>query len=508
VTRTRTALLVAFLTATAGTTGCLLSSEQAGSSSNWSDAGPPELRHELGHPSQADRDHWPGTFDNKPVLQDFDEDGHDEIVAHSNDTTVYVFDPDTGRQLATLPTNYPPAWHIERILNAPAAGVLEPGQPASIVVANHASFVSVWRYDSAASSEDEFAFEKRWEIRMDQCYDSPSMDAGPVLADLTGDDSLEILVQTEEQGFYALESDGDVLWKHCWGGGNSEPRAGDLDGDGDLEAVFASDAGLISVIDGATGTPAWTFDAKQHVEPGSVTIAPTIADVDGELPREILFTARNATHDVEGEYDRNNMGIFAVHGDRTNGTGDLLWKREPSWANPMSYTELVVEDVDGDGEADVFGMDWNTIGHRPGDWQRLGPAHVFRLNETGHDVWVREIDAWWSNQNIALGDFDADDDYEVLANAPVEDGDGIWRLSAETGEAEGFLSTDPWKVLRVPQPVDVEDDGDMELMVTGRPLDTSLNRGAILLYDLEVPFVAAGPGDPPDPGSRNTTAAG
>lgn len=490
-------LLIAALVLSAAMTGCLLSSEQGGSSSNWSDAGPPELLHELGNPDQADRDHWPGPFDSKPAHHDFDDDGVDEIVAHSDDTFVYVWDSESGREVASLPTNYPPAWHVERILNAPAVGVLEPDQPASIVVANHAAYVSVWQHDPDASGDGELAFDKRWETRMDGCHESPSMDAGPVLADLTGDGALEILVQTEEQGFYAFDSQGELLWEHCWGGGNSEPRAADLSNDGRMEAVFASDAGLISVIDGPTGNPLWTFDAKEHVEPGSVTIAPTIADVDGELPKEILFTARNATHDVEGEYDRNRMGIFAIHGDRANGTSEILWKREPDWANPMSYTELIVEDVDGDGDQDVFGMDWNTIGHRPGNWERLGPANVFRLDDTGQDVWVREVSTWWSNQNIALGDFDGDGGYEVLVNAPVESGDGIWRLSAETGEAEGFLSTDPWKILRVPEPVDVDGDGDMEMMFTVRPLDESQNRGAILLYDLDVSFEAAGPTSSP-----------
>lgn len=495
--RTR-ALFVAAILLASTMTGCLLSSNETGSSSNWSDAGPPELRHELGDPDQADRGDWPGPIDNKPAFHDFDGDGVDEIVAHSNDTTVYVFDADSGEEMATLPTNYPPAWHIERILNAPAAGELEPGQPASIVVANHAAFVSVWQFDPQASDEDGFAFDKRWEQRVDGCTDSPSMDAGPVLADLTGDGGLEILYMTEEQGFGALDGDGEVLWEHCWGGGNAEPRAADLNGDGDREAVFASDAGLVAAFEGASGTPLWTFDASEHVEPGSITIAPTIADLDGETPLEVLFTARNATHDVEGEYDRNRMGIFAIHGNQTNGTSEILWKREPAWANPMSYTELVVEDVDGDGEADVFGMDWNTIGHRPGNWERLGPANVFRLDDTGEDVWVREVNTWWSNQNIQLGDFDGDGIFEVLVNAPVEGGDGVWRLSADNGEAEGFLSVQPWKILRVPQPVDLEDDGDMELMFTVRPTDDSLNRGAILLYDLEVPYEAAGPIPSPD----------
>jgi WD40 repeat protein len=491
------ALVVAVMLVTAAQAGCLLSSDtNDNTSSNWSESGAPELMATLGDPETSGRDEWPGTFDTKPAMHDFDGDGVQEIVGHSNDTDVYVYDARSGEELATLSTRYPPAWHVQRILNSPSAAVMEPGEPPSIVVANHAGYVSVWQFGPEASEDDDFVFHKQWENRMTECSDSPSMDAGPVLADLTSDGTMEILVQTEAEGLFAIEGDGETMWHHCWAGGNSEPVAADLGGDGTMEAIFAADSGFISVFDGASGDTLWTFDAAEHMQPASVTVTPTVAELDGEDPMEILFTARNATHDVEGEYDRNRMGIFAIHGYRSNGTSEIVWLREPTWANPMSYTRLIVEDVDGDGSPEVFGMDWNTIGHRPGNWERLGPAHVFRLNATGGDEWVREIDTWWSNQDISLGDFDGDGDHEVLVNAPVDGNDGLWRLSAADGEAEGFLSIHPWKMLRAPMPSDITGDGTMEIVSTARPADDSLNRGAMLVYDLDVPLAAATPAPP------------
>src|SRR5687767_387626 len=67
-------------------------------------------------------------------------------------------------------------------------------------------------------------------------------------------------------------------------------------------------------------------------------------------------------------------------------------------------------------------IDRNTIGHRPGDWERPGPAHVFRLDRHGEDVWVREIDACWSNQDILVADSDGDGEADVLVNGPGEGG--------------------------------------------------------------------------------------
>ncbi len=494
-------LVMALLTVPAS--GCLLSSEEQAPASNWSGAAHPELVQVLGDPDASGISDWPDPIDNTPDTHDFDGDGVEEIIAHSDDTNVYVFDADSGDALASFSTTYPPAWHVERILNEPVAASLNPGEPASIVVSNHAGYVSVWTYAPQDSEDDELAFHKQWEKRMDGCDESPSMDAGPVLADLTDDGSLEILAQTEEQGFFALEDDGSVLWEHCWAGGNSRPVAADLGEDGTMEAIFASDSGFLSVIDGASGNPLWTFDASQHVRPASVTVAPTIADLDGEAPLEILFTARNATHAEEENYEDNHVTIFAIRGDRSTGESEMIWMRQPEWANPLSYTRLIVEDVDDDGRQDIFGMDWNTMGHRPGNWTQLGPANVFRLDADGEDVWVRQVDSWWSNVDLALADFDGDGTQELLVKAPVQGKDGLWRLDAETGGAEGFLSTSPWKVLRAPEPVDLDGDGSMELVFPVRHTDESLDRGAVLVYEIDVdPDFARDPWHPQNAQAR------
>lgn len=455
----------------------------------------PDVLAGLGDPATSGLDGWTPGFDVAAKAYDLDGDGVDELIAQGSDGKVYVFRALTGRVLAVLPTTTPPAWHVERVLNGVEAGVLRPGEPPSLVVTNHAAYVAAWRYDPAASTADGFAFQRQFDVRADGCYRSPGMDAKAALGDLDGDGTLEIVVQTEETGFFALRADGSTLWQQCWGGGNSAPVIADLDGDARMEVVVGSDSGLLAVLDGASGGPLWTFSARDAgVSPGSISVSPTVADLDGVMPLEVLFTARHAPDEDPATFPDDHFALFAVHRDPLTYQAALLWMRQPSWGNPLSATQLVVHDVDGDGRADILGMDWNTIGHVPGDWERLGPAHVFRLTATGEDVWVREMDTWWSNQDIALADLDGDGRLSVLANGPAGGYDGLWSLSADTGASEGYLPLSGWKVARGPLLLDLRHDGSMQLVLAVKPFEADLERGALVVFDLETPYAAPWPG--------------
>jgi len=447
----------------------------------------------LGDPETSGLDEWPAQFDVAPLAYDLDGDGTDELVAQSNDTMVYVFSAD-GRVLARLPTTYPDDWHIERIQNAAAAGVLRPGERPSLVVTDHAAYVTLWQV--RASGRGHIDFERVWESRMDACFGWPGMDAKPTLADLDGDGSLEILVQTEEVGFFALRADGTELWHQCWAGGNSSPVAADVDGDGRLEVVVGSDAGQLSVLAGDTGQPIWTFNAAAHVRPASISVEPTVADLDGDGESEILFTVRDVPDADPDTWARAHMAIFAVHRNLHTWQPELVWMRQPEWANPLSYTRLVVQDVDGDGAMDIFGMDWNTVGHEPGHWEMLGPAHAFRLDEDGNDVWVRELGTWWSNKDVAIADTDGDGRLEMLANAPAPSGDdSLVALDVETGDTVRHIALPGWLVMRGPIMTDLRHDGTMQVVVPVMPTGGP-PRGAFLLFELDVPYLAPWRGTP------------
>lgn len=460
--------------------GCVTSSVESGEDASI-----------LGDPATSGLDRWPGFFQAGIVDYDIDGDGVKEIIAHSGDRKVYVFDSQTGHALAVLKTHYPPAWYVQQVTNAPSVGVLEPGDPPSIVIGNHASYVSAWRFMPDESTSKRFVFDKTWEVRTDRCYRSPGMDARPVLGDLTGDGRMEILVQTEEMGLFALGSDGSTLWSQCWSGGNGAPVIVDMDGDGDLDTVWASDSGFLSVLEGATGDPLWTFNARDHgIHPASVPVSPTVADLDGDGVLEVLFIARHAPEDDPEKYDDFRMGIFAVHQSPKTWQPEVVWKLQPEWANPISYTQLVVHDVDDDGIPDIFGMDWNTIGHRPGDWERLGPGNAFRLTAEGEVVWVREVDAWWSNKDIAIADMDGDGEQDLVVNGPRAGVDGLWRLDPATGASLGFLGTPGWKLHGGPLFLDLRGDGAMQVAYRATAEGGQEGRGGILLYELDTKYDA------------------
>lgn len=426
---------------------------------------------------------WPAAIDAGVLVHDVDLDGEPEFIVTGKDRLVRVYAAD-GTVRAEIPLRLPPSWHVDNIMNRVVAAELSPNS-TSLVVSTPAGGVQAWTF--MGRDGETFRFEPAWEMRIDGCHRSPGMDATPAVADVDGDGLDELFTQAEQQGLFGIDHDGSVMWKHCWAGGNADAVPADLDHDGDIEVVFAGDNGFLAVLDGQTGAPQWTFDARDEaygIFPASIPVAPTIADLDGEGALEVLFTARHAPHDTPGDYGTFHMAIFAVHQNLTDWQPELVWMRQPDWAHPLSYTRLEVQDVDGDGRMDIFGMDWNTIGHRPGAWEQLGDAHLFRLDALGDDVWVKQVEAWWSNKDIVLVDADDDDATEILAVGPNGAAHGIWRIDASDGDREGFLSVGGLKVARGPSMAAV--DGRLHVAAPVVSEHTP-PRSGVALFDLGVP---------------------
>ncbi len=447
--------------------------------------GPAKFVATLGDPSKSGTT-WPGPFDAQPVVADLDGDGESEIITTTRDRQVRIYDAD-GALRAAMAMGLPPSWHIDQWLNGVAVGTLRPGGPATVVAATPAAGVIAWEW-TGTNKDGSFSMTKLWERRLDDCHPRPGMDATPVLADVDGDGADEMFLQVEQVGLFGLNADGTTRWSQCWAGGNADAAVADLDGDGDMEVVFASDSGFIAVLDASIGKPQWTFDARAapyRIEPASIPVQPTIAELDGKAPMEIVFTARYAPNNRASEFEDFHMAIFAVHQNLRTWQPEVLWMRQPTWAHPLSYTRIIAADVDQDGRTDLFGMDWNTIGHQPGNWEHLGDAHVFRLDADGEDVWVRPIESWWSNKDIAVGDFDGDGQAEVLANGAGNGGDGFVRLDAATGATEGFLSAGDLKLTKGPTIAPIRAGGPLHLVAPAGPLEGP-GRGALLLYSLGV----------------------
>ncbi|HJQ93925.1 MAG TPA: VCBS repeat-containing protein [Candidatus Thermoplasmatota archaeon] len=448
------------------------------------------------------------TFDgNPPKTFDIDGDGREEILAQNDNHNLYVFDSTTGKLLATLKSTYPSGWGA-RTFNGPEA--YREANVTHVVQMNSAAYLTSWRFDPAASNATKFVFVKEWERRQKDCYSGAGSDSKPVLADLDRDGKMDIVVTTEESGVYAIRGNGSLYWKKCISGGNGEARPVDLNLDGFLDVVFASDGGVVTAMQGrpSAGCSAsppcpntmWTFNIRNNynLSSASVPVGAGFGQLDGLAGPDIVVGARDS-HDPDN-WDNDHALLLAL-----SSTGKVLWARQDANdGNPLTYTHPIVADAAGDGTNEVYWGDWNTIGHKPPfdeaqSWKVTGPAHYYRYDNAGNLVWRHTMATFWSNKDLALADADGDGRQEILAAGPNAQGhEGIWAIDSETGSPETFIDAYPWQVTRGPIVADLRGDGRMQLILETGPMATTAGP-AVQVFEMGVPYDAVWPHLPDPP---------
>jgi len=178
----------------------------------------------------------------------------------------------------------------------------------------------------------------------------------PALADIDGDDTLEIIVAMHQgtQGVYVFRYDGTIMngwpypfprWSYC------PPTVADLYLNHDLKVL----CGLSGVMSGGAAV-LYGFDDDGSVLNGFPVYQPngdaaegniTVADIDGDNDMEIIFTSNLMTSDTLGF-------LYAVHHDGTP---------VPGWPlRPRGWTYLngaTVADVDGDDTMDIIAVTYD-----------------------------------------------------------------------------------------------------------------------------------------------------
>jgi len=289
-------------------------------------------------------------------------------------------------------------------------------------------------------------------------YPSGGVDfSSPVLVDINGDDTLDVLVASQAHQVYLWNHRGELYpnWPKSTALNSeydetSSPAAGDIDDDGEKEIVYGSASGQLFAwaIDGSL-LPNFPINLGDNIIRNSVTLE----DIDGDGFLEILVGTGN------------NLNQFLVF--RYDGT--LLWNKSTAGrihstaaSGDIDYDGNIEIIVGNDGiapQAGVYAWHWDSA--TVAGWPKICGHHV--------------------DPSPALADIDNDGDYEIFFGSldnflyglshNCEDLTG-WPKRCGNGLYEGIVSS--------PALGDIDNDRLLEV-VTGRGIIQS-TYGAIYAF--------------------------
>jgi hypothetical protein len=295
------------------------------------------------------------------------------------------------------------------------------------------------------------------------------------LGDLDGDGDLDAyLANGKNEGVVE-----DTVWLNDGEGGFYDPigqgyeaethfvSLGDMDGDGDLDAVTSLG---IAYNDGSGGF-AYPRAHFYVIESGAYTYSPALGDLDGDGDLDLVLGgccgARAASDPPEFVYYAFNMVWF------NDGRGGL---QDSGQRLGVSGTgSLALGDLDGDGDLDVFEPNSGSMVGEKGEHEGNQP-NLVRLND-GSGKFIESDQRLGSEESYAaaLGDLDGDGDLDALVGNRGPDhiwlNDGTGRFSMSNQEL-GRGDT-RWVSLE-----DLDGDGDLDAFLGGRGfIEIWLNRG-------------------------------
>ena len=157
---------------------------------------------------------------------------------------------------------------------------------------------------------------------------------GPALANLDQSPEPEIVIAASEDALHVLDHDGNTLWSEPIGRWPTVPVLADITGDGMLDIVVAQGWSL-RVYDYANGgQQVWQYTQPDQASGTGAFGAPAVADLTGDGQPEIII----------------NWGpvVEAIRAD-----GSLLWRYEPGQAGLFRPSPVTVADVNGDGQMNI-----------------------------------------------------------------------------------------------------------------------------------------------------------
>ncbi|MBW7883635.1 MAG: VCBS repeat-containing protein, partial [Caldilineaceae bacterium] len=221
---------------------------------------------------------------------------------------------------------------------------------------------------------------------------------GVALGDLDGDGDLDALTTGQRGTFTWLNGAGQDQQGRFSAGQELDDyyglsaALGDLDGDGDLDAVVSYlDITVRVWLNGAPGGPAGTFQLAQTLAGAPPIVDEVIlADIDGDLDLDVVLAS-----------------AFGSEVWLNGAAGDPAGRFRSSGKEYSSATRIDVGDVDLDGDLDILFTGWAEsvlwLNGNNGD-----PAGVFRKGQVFHDL------TGALPTDGALGDLDGDGDLDAF----------------------------------------------------------------------------------------------
>ena len=241
------------------------------------------------------------------------------------------------------------------------------------------------------------------------------------------------------------------------------PAFGDLDGDGDLDALVGDELGRIHQFDNVAGTGAWPeFELAALSIPDGETgeaidvgqfATPQLLDMDGDGDLDMVVGEKNGTLTL---FERSSLGTWSLYSSPVNGDnwGGILVDNLLG-INGYSVPALTQTD---DGLRVFVANETGTVqdfGIATGDWDAVleeveeavfGPRNGFRaasaladLNDDGL------LDAMVGIQNGGILAYQGGIDTAVVDLGPSTLHAMLWRLMPNPGQAEfRWESAQPW----------------------------------------------------------------
>ncbi len=294
-----------------------------------------------------------------------------------------------------------------------------------------------------------------------------SIDASPAVADINGDGVMEIVAGSAAGVIVAIDSNGKEVWQREIQGHACFPiTVADLTGDAGLEVLTMNDLGQVYCLRAESGAVLWDVQLPGTAKWGKTALA--VADVDGDGAPEIVTGLQDGT-------------VVCLRGN-----GELMWSTLSACSDILCPA---IADVDGDGMAEILvsgngvplvclasdGKErWrlakgtggspficNLDGEGPPEILLGVDEHLVALDGLGKTRWTcamrKEIDS-----AIAFGDADEDGEVEIY----VVDLSGQLACVSKKGQVRWSASVDE-RVRRSPSIGDVDGDGTCEILVAG-----------------------------------------